>query len=257
MAEIFFWTVLLLLEKEGGAMKVVGVIPARYASSRFPGKPLADIHGKPMIWWVYQQALKVPELNEVIVATDDQRIQTVCQSLSLQVLMTSDKHPSGVDRISEVAALVSSNIYVNIQGDEPLIRPEAISQVIGALRDTVVYATLKYKLTDRKEAESHNTVKIVVDENNDAMYCSRSMIPHSDISLNNTYRLMGLYAYRRDFLIEFGKMPQSKLEIAEGGVEPLRVMEKGYKLRALDTRYTSIGVDTTRDLQRVIEILRQ
>ena len=160
-------------------MKIIGVIPARYKSSRFPGKPLVDICGKPMIWWVYQQAKKVPEFDEVYVATDDDRIEAACKEHDMKVIMTSDKHETGSDRVAEVATKVEGDLFVNIQGDEPVINPEMIQEVISIFfeDETVTFGSLKKEITDPDEIKATSTVKVVTDQKGDAMYFSRSVIP--------------------------------------------------------------------------------
>ena len=159
-------------------MKIIGVIPARYQSSRFPGKPLALILDKPMIWWVYQQCMKVGELDEVYIATDDQRIFDTCEQLGMRVVMTSDQCHTGTDRVGEVAAKVDGDLFVNIQGDEPLIEPQMIRDIIGIFNDPAVYyGSLRKQITDEAEIQAPSTVKVVVDKNEDALYFSRSVIP--------------------------------------------------------------------------------
>jgi len=233
-------------------MKIVGVIPARYASSRFPGKPLADIHGKPMIWWVYQQAMKVPELNEVYVATDDERIYTVVEEFGGKVIMTSDKHLTGTDRVAEVALKTDGAVYVNIQGDEPTIKHETISQAITTVADERDYfGTLAVRLTDQSEINSPHNVKIVLNSQGYAMYYSRSPIP-SNIKgyIGNVYKHLGIYVYRKGFLLDFTNMKPPELELSEG-IEPLRAIFNGYKMKVKITENDSIGVDTYEDLEQV------
>lgn len=238
-------------------MKIIGVIPARYKSSRFPGKPLVGILGKPMIWWVYQQCLKVLELDELYVATDDSRIESVCRQYGMNVIMTSDKHPTGSDRVGEVAQKIEGDLFVNIQGDEPIIEPEMIRQVIRIFNDSKVYfGTLKKEITDTEQIRATSTVKVVTDVNNDALYFSRSMIPSNikDGNLAKTYRHVGIYAYKRDFLLKFVKMPQPEIELGEA-IEPLRAMYNGYKIRVAETEYESIGVDLPVHIDAVIKKL--
>lgn len=226
-------------------MKIVGVIPARYKSSRFPGKPLADICGKPMIWWVYNQAVKVTEFDSVYVATDDEKIKSVCEQLDINVIMTSDKHPTGTDRVAEVAEKIPADLYVNIQGDEPIIDPNEIKEVIGIFENTDVYfGSLRKEITDIDEIAAKSTVKVVVDKNDNALFFSRNIIPSNikDNTYSRIFRHVGIYAYRKDFLLEFIKLPQSELELGEG-IEPLRALENGYKICVKETKYDSIGVD--------------
>lgn len=240
-------------------MKIIGVIPARYQSSRFPGKPLADIFGKPMIWWVYQQCLKVPELNEVYVATDDERIFTACTQLGIRVIMTSDQHRSGTDRLGEVANHVQGDLFVNIQGDEPLIEPQMIRDLIGIFDDqSVYYGSLRKQITDEAEIQAPSTVKVVVDKNEDALYFSRSVIPSNckDGKLARVYRHVGIYAYKRDFLMTFIQLPPAELEAGEG-LEQLRALENGYKLRVHETQYDSIGVDLPEHIAMVEQAIRR
>lgn len=240
-------------------MKIIGVIPARYKSSRFPGKPLVSICGKPMIYWVYQQAMKVKEFDSVYVATDDERIKAACEEHNMNVIMTSDKHETGSDRVAEVAGKVEGDLFVNVQGDEPVINPEMIRQVISIfLEDESVYfGSLKKEITDEEEIRATSTVKVVTDDKGDAMYFSRSVIPSNlkDGKLARVFRHVGIYAYKRDFLLEFSKMPQSELELGEG-IEPLRAMQRGYKMRLKETSYTSIGVDLPEHIAKVERVLR-
>ena len=239
-------------------MKIIGVIPARYQSSRFPGKPLALILGKPMIWWVYQQCIKVPELDEVYVATDDERIYKTCEQLGMRVVMTSEQCHTGTDRVGEVAAKIEGDLFVNIQGDEPTIEPQMISDVIGIFRDESVYfGSLRKQITDEAEIRAQSTVKVVVDKNEDALYFSRSVIPSNvkDGQLARVYRHVGIYAYKRDFLTTFIQLPPSELEAGEG-LEQLRALENGYKLRVHETQFDTIGVDLPEHIPMVEALIR-
>ena len=240
-------------------MKIIGVIPARYRSSRFPGKPLVSICGKPMIYWVYQQAMKVKEFDEVYIATDDERIKTACDEHNMNVIMTSENHKTGSDRVAEVATKVEGDLFVNVQGDEPVINPEMIRQVISIfLEDESVYfGSLKKEITDPEEINATSTVKVVTDDNGDAMYFSRSVIPSNckDGNLARIFRHVGIYAYKRDFLKTFSEMEQTELELGEG-IEPLRAMQKGYKMRLKETEYSSIGVDLPEHVAKVERLIR-
>lgn len=226
-------------------LRIIGVIPARYKSTRFPGKPLVEICGKPMIWWVYQQALKVNDIEEVYLATDDVRIEEICKQYGMNVIMTSSEHKTGSDRVAEVALNVAGDLFVNIQGDEPVIEPLMIQEVIDIFQDEQVYfGTLKKEITDRKLIEAYSTVKVVTDCNGDALYFSRSVIPSNikDGKMSRVFRHVGIYAYRKEFLLNYTKIPQSELELGEA-IEPLRAMENGYKVRVRETEFDSIGVD--------------
>ncbi|MBR4520639.1 MAG: 3-deoxy-manno-octulosonate cytidylyltransferase [Paludibacteraceae bacterium] len=239
-------------------MKIIGVIPARYQSSRFPGKPLANILGHPMIWWVYQQCIKVQELDEVYVATDDQRIFDTCRQLGLRVIMTSDQCHTGTDRVGEVAAKIDGDLFVNIQGDEPLIEPQMIRDIIGIFRDESVYfGSLRKQITDEAEILAPSTVKVVVDKNEDALYFSRSVIPSNvkDGKLARVYRHVGIYAYKRDFLQTFIQLPPTELEAGEG-LEQLRALENGYNLRVHETQFDTIGVDLPEHIAMVEDLIR-
>lgn len=240
-------------------MKIIGVIPARYQSSRFPGKPLVDICGKPMIYWVYQQVKKVKEFDEVYVATDDERIKAACGEHNMNVIMTSDKHKTGSDRVAEVATKVEGDLFVNVQGDEPVINPEMIRQVISIFLedDSVYFGSLKKEITDPEEIRATSTVKVVTDQNGDAMYFSRSVIPSNvkDGKLARVFRHVGIYAYKKEFLLKFTKMEQTELELGEA-IEPLRAMERGYKIRLKETQYSSIGVDLPEHVAQVEKVIR-
>ena len=197
-------------------MKIIGVIPARYKSSRFPGKPLVEICGKPMIYWVYHQAMKVKELNEIYVATDDKRIRAVCEKYDMNVKMTKDTHQTGSDRVAEVAEHTDGDLYINIQGDEPVINPEMIREVISIFTEdeSVYFGSLKKEITDPDEIRATSTVKVVTNDTGDAMYFSRSVIPSNikDGQLARVFRHVGIYAYKKDFLLKFANMEQTELK---------------------------------------------
>ena len=241
-------------------MKIIGVIPARYKSSRFPGKPLVDICGKPMIYWVYRQAMKVKEFDEVYIATDDERIRAACDQYGMKVIMTSDKHNTGSDRVAEVAEKTDGDLYVNVQGDEPVINPEMIREVISIFQEdeTVYFGSLKKEITDPDEIRATSTVKVVTDDKGDAMYFSRSVIPSNlkDGKLARVFRHVGIYAYKKEFLLKFASMEQTELELGEG-IEPLRTMQKGYKMRLKETTYSSIGVDLPEHVALVEQIIQK
>lgn len=237
--------------------KIIGVIPARWESSRFPGKPLAMICGKPMIAWVYERCKQVEELSAVYVATDDDRIYDACRQMGMEVIMTSTEHRTGTDRIGEVAKKVEGELFINIQGDEPLIEPQMIRDLIAAFADeNVQYATLRKRITDKAEIEAASTVKVVVDQNEDALYFSRSVIPSlARDEKAAVYRHVGIYGYTREFLQTFVALPQTPLEKAES-LEQLRALEHGYKLRVKKTQYDTIGVDMPEHIARVEQIMQ-
>lgn len=240
-------------------MRIVGVIPARYKSSRFPGKPLADICGKPMIWWVYTQCIKVEEFDAVYVATDDQRIYDTCLDYGIKVIMTSENHKTGTDRIGEVARIIEADLYVNIQGDEPLISPDEIRDLLKIFEDDAVYfGSLRQEITNKDELVDESIVKVVVDCNQDALYLSRSVIPSNvkDGIQTRFYKHIGLYGFKRDFLFKFINLAQSTLELGEG-VESMRAVENGYKMRIFETKYKSIGVDLPEHICAVEDELKK
>ncbi len=240
-------------------MRIVGVIPARYKSSRFPGKPLANICGKPMLWWVYQQCKKVKEFDEVYIATDDKRIFDTCTEFGMNVMMTSENHMTGTDRMGEVAKTVYGDLYVNIQGDEPLVSPDEIQDLLEIFKDeTVYFGSLRQEITDEDELYSSSTVKIVVDYKQDALYMSRSVIPSNikDGIKTKFYKHIGIYGFKRDFLFKYLELPQSSLELGEG-VESMRAIENGYKMRVFETKHKGIGVDLPEHIQLVERELRK
>ncbi len=242
-------------------MKVIGIIPARYNSSRLPGKPLKDICGFPMIQHVYERTMEARLLDRVIVATDDNRIIDAVHDFGGEAMLTSVEHNSGSDRIAEIARNIDCDIVVNIQGDEPLIMPEIIDEITHELViDTnLVMATGSYRIFGEEMYINPNVVKVVCDENSDAMFFSRSLIPYPrDKESFEAYEHIGIYAYRKDFLmkyITFEDTPLSKTE----SLEQLKVMEKGYKIRVVNTKfnYNALSVDTQEDLDMVIKIVNK
>lgn len=240
-------------------MKVVAIIPARYASSRLPGKPLKDICGKPMIQLVYERVRLSNTLDRVIVATDDQRIYDVVQAFGGEAKMTAITHKTGTDRLAEVAQELDADIVVNVQGDEPLINPEMIDQAVRPLLEdkSIKMGTLKHKITSKEELESPHVVKVVTDRENFALYFSRSLIPYPRTDIDTTYyKHIGLYVYQKDFLLDYAKMDSTLLEQKES-LEQLRALENGYKIKVVETEYKSIGVDTLEDLERVREMYNE
>jgi len=244
-------------------MRIIGIIPARLDSKRFPGKVLADILGKPLIQRVYEQARKAKLLDELLVATDSQKIFQVVRNFGGEVLMTSGKCSSGSDRLAEVAKNLYADIFVNIQGDEPLISPKVIARVTRALIEDkrADMATVARRITTERELRNPNVVKVVVDKDGFALYFSRAEIPYlGDRShMKNLgsicYKHMGLYAYRRQSLLNFSKMERSALEKVED-LEQLRALENGYKIKVVITKYDSVGVDTPEELEIVKKMLK-
>ncbi|MBN1971301.1 MAG: 3-deoxy-manno-octulosonate cytidylyltransferase [Candidatus Delongbacteria bacterium] len=239
--------------------KIYGVIPARFGSTRFPGKPLALISGKTMIRRVVEQVLKSKLIQKVLVATDDERImQEIVGSGAIGVMTHSDL-PTGTDRV--LAALNNDipDIVVNIQGDEPLISPEIIDNCIGALLDapSIVCSTPVTNILDKNELANENIVKVLFDKNYDALYFSRSAIPFVrkvPNEKNPFYKHIGLYAYRTKFLQQFVQMPQTELEMIES-LEQLRILENGYKIKCIKTDYSPCGIDIYEDISKVEKLL--
>ncbi len=243
--------------------KVVAIIPARYHSNRFEGKPLADILGKPMIQHVYERAVAVKLLSRVAVATDDERIADCVRSFGGEVIMTRSDHVSGTDRLAEAADsmdISEHDVVVNIQGDQPLFAEEVIEQVALPLVDdmTLPMSTLIYRIIRPEEISDPNHVKTVFDCHGNALYFSRSPIPfqrNPEEPVSPTYyKHLGFYAYRKGFLVTFVGLPEGEWEKFEK-LEQLRVLEYGYKIRVVLTDHDSIEVDTPKDLERVKEIM--
>ena len=241
------------------ALKITGVIPARYASTRFEGKPLAMILGKPMIYYVYQQAKRSKILDDVIVATDDERIKKCVEGFGGKVFMTAASHQTGTDRIAEVAGRIDSDIIVNVQGDEPLLHPDMITQVARPIMDDaeVNVVTLMSRIAEAADFVDITNVKVVVDTASNVLFMSRSPIPYPKTRQDYcAYKQIGMYAFKRDYLIRFAGIKQTPLELVEG-VELLRVVENGQKLRAVLTEHRTFSVDTLSDLFEVTKIMKK
>lgn len=245
-------------------MNTLGIIPARYASSRFPGKPLVDIAGKSMIRRVYEQCIKSSGLNKVIVATDDQRIFDHVKNFGGDVIITSDDHKSGTDRCDEVAKQFPEfGICINIQGDEPQIDPAQIDLLIACFQDeNVLIATLAKKINTKDELFNQNTPKIILNKNSDAIYFSRTPIPFQKshiqdnwLNYHTYFKHIGIYAYRSTILSEITKLPVSDLEQAEA-LEQLRWIENGYKIKVALTDKESQAIDTPEDLIKLLSFLQ-
>ena len=230
---------------------IVAVIPARFESTRFPGKPLADIAGRPMIEHVYRRTADARGIDAVVVATDDPRIANAVERFGGVVRMTRPGHRTGTDRIAEVASDLLCEIVVNVQGDLPLIEPDMIAEVIAPLRaePSLVMSTLRQAISDPSELTNPNVVKVVVDAHDHALYFSRALIPYPRES-GTAFKHIGLYGYRRDFLLTFAALAQTPLERSES-LEQLRALEHGFRIRAVETAFESIEVDTPEDLERV------
>lgn len=243
------------------AVKIVGIIPARYASSRFQGKALVDILGKPMVQQVYERASRAKTLDAVVVATDDQRIYDVVAGFGGQVVMTPPDCPTGTERVAIVAETLDCDVVANIQGDEPLLEPVVIDQMIQPFLDdpSVEVSTLKQRVENEKDYRDPNIVKVLTDLQGFALYFSRASIPgnlsNHWLQSQPNYRHVGLYAYRRERLLEFTQWERTPYESAEG-LEQLRFLERGIRIRVVETEYPLIGVDVPADLERVLEILK-
>ncbi|MCK9294869.1 MAG: 3-deoxy-manno-octulosonate cytidylyltransferase [Desulfobulbaceae bacterium] len=243
--------------------KVVAIIPARYYSNRFEGKPLAKIMGKPMIQHVYERAMAAPILSRVAVATDDERIADCIRGFGGEVVMTRPDHASGTDRLAEAASLMDvpeQDVVVNIQGDQPLFPVEVVEQVARPLLDdpALPMATLIYQIIRKEEIDDPNHVKTVFDRNGMALYFSRASIPYQRDPGHppppTYYKHLGFYAYRKGFLLTFVSLPEGEWERFEK-LEQLRALEYGYRIKVVLTEHDSIEVDTPKDLARVEELL--
>ncbi|OIO36282.1 MAG: 3-deoxy-manno-octulosonate cytidylyltransferase [bacterium (Candidatus Ratteibacteria) CG_4_10_14_3_um_filter_41_18] len=229
-------------------MKVIGVIPARFNSTRFPGKVLANLRGKPIIQHVYERAKKAKRLDEILIATDDERVFKVAEKFGAKVVMTSKEHLTGTDRVSEAVKKLKAEIVINIQADAPLINPLMIDKVAEVLLDdsNLIMATLMKRIEKKGELCNPNIVKVVTDSQGFALYFSRSPIPYAK---NNfiSYKHIGAYGYRRKFLLIFVQLSRSPLEKIEN-LEQLRALENGYKIKMIETDDDMIEIDTEEDL---------
>lgn len=238
-------------------MKIIGIIPARYASSRFPGKPLADIGGKPMIWWVYQSASRVKDLQEVFVATDDERIYSECKRFGMKVIMTSDTHPTGTDRVGEVAQKIQADLYVNVQGDEPLIAPETICSAIEPFYkdNNIVVTNLMTEVKRQTDLINSTVPKVVVNANSEAVYLSRLPVPYP----KNTdglkyYKQVCVYGFTPMALETFCRLSKGPSERAED-IELLRFIENGIRVKMIEVEQDTVAVDTPSDLKIVRKLI--
>lgn len=240
-------------------MKFLGVIPARFASTRLPGKPLMDICGYPMIQWVYERAKK-SKLDDVIVATDSKEVYDIVISFGGKVILTREDHQNGTSRIGEVCEKVENfDVIINIQGDEPLIEPNMINTIIDSFLESkdLEMSTLKHRIKNKEDIENPNCVKVITDKNDYAIYFSRSVIPYPrKENLNLYYKHVGIYGYKKSFIEKYIKMESTPLEESES-LEQLRVLENGYKIKVLTTDYEVVGVDTIDELERVRDIIKE
>jgi 3-deoxy-manno-octulosonate cytidylyltransferase (CMP-KDO synthetase) len=239
-------------EGMGKKLKILGVIPARYDSTRLPGKVLRNIAGKPMIYWVYKNGRKSAVLSDLLVATDSEKVLGYCEGENIPVILTG-RHPSGTDRLREVMERIDADVYVNIQGDEPTLRPEHLDAVVSPFLTEelrVQVSTLKVAI-DETQAQDPNKVKVVADDWGRALYFSRYPIPYDREGVGvKRYKHLGIYAYTKAALTLFHSLPESSLEMAEK-LEQLRFLQNGVEIYVVETPYDTVGVDTLEDLQRV------
>ena len=238
-------------------MKTAIIIPTRYESKRFPGKALAKIGDQPLIQHVYRRAQKVRGAEDVLVATDDERIRKAVEEFGGRVVMTSAGHKCGTERVAEAAEPLEADVIVNLQGDEPLIDPGSIDLVIAAMADnpSLPMATLKTRIVDENDLRNPNVVKVVADREGFALYFSRSVIPHQGKDPKHpAFKHIGVYACRKDFLRQFARLEQTELERSEK-LEQLRVLENGFKIMVVETGHDSIAVNTLNELELVIKLM--
>jgi 3-deoxy-manno-octulosonate cytidylyltransferase (CMP-KDO synthetase) len=237
-----------------GPFSVVALIPARYDSTRLPGKALADIGGRPMVEHVYRRASAARSVGVVIVATDDERICDAVETFGGRAQLTSRAHKSGTDRLAEIAASLTCDLVVNVQGDEPMIQPSMIDDAIAAFRSepSLQMSTVRRRIDDPADLHNPNVTKVVVDRDGYALYFSRAPIPFTRAGnpAAPAWKHIGLYVYRREFLLRLTALPPTAMELAEG-LEQLRALEHGIRIKAIETTHDSIGVDTPEDLERV------
>ncbi|HEV3220652.1 MAG TPA: 3-deoxy-manno-octulosonate cytidylyltransferase [Candidatus Acidoferrales bacterium] len=238
------------------------VIPARYAATRLPGKPLVTLEGKPMIQRVWERALQAKRVAKVVVATDDERIRSAVQSFGGEAIMTRTNHSSGTSRIAEVAVSSSADIFINVQGDEPLVAPEAVDTLAECIAadDSIALATLAVQMKNSADIMDPNICKVVLDFDDNALYFSRAPIPWVRDSAGKVHarhwKHLGLYAYRRAALLDYETLPPGELERVEQ-LEQLRWLENGYKIRVAETWHDSISVDIPEDVARVEKLIRE
>lgn len=244
-------------------MKIIGIIPARYKSSRFEGKPLADICGKPMIWWVYNQCLKVEDFESVYVATDDKRIYDKCNELNMNVVMTSEECKTGTDRIGEVAEKVTADLYVNIQGDEPMLEPETIRAAIKPFysNNELQITNLMTKINNSVDTVNFTVPKVITNKENVGVYLTRATAPYPKGKIDYSYyKQVCVYGFKPDalkFYCDYGKKyGKAKIEEIED-IEILRFIENGWKIQYVEVDSDTVAVDTEKDLQKVRALMEE
>jgi 3-deoxy-manno-octulosonate cytidylyltransferase (CMP-KDO synthetase) len=245
-------------------MKKVIVIPARIDSSRLPKKVLLDLKGRTVIQRVYEQCLKVANIDAVYIATDSNEIKEVCNSFTGDVIFTKSTHQSGTDRIGEAVALIDCDIVINVQGDEPFIDPTLIEELVNSFENSEIsMSSAMSKIDDVNDLQNSNVVKVTVDNQNNALYFSRSLIPfprdHKELLISNkelekfpVYRHIGIYGYRKEFLLDYIKMNQSYLEKVEK-LEQLRALENGFKIKMIEAKHSLSGIDTQEDYEEALK----
>lgn len=238
-------------------MKIIGVIPARYKSTRFEGKPLADICGKPMLWYTYQQAKKVLELDEIYVATDSEKIETICKKYGINVLMTSESNLTPTDRIYEVSTKIDADYYISINGDEPLIEPDTIRAILPKIKiDDTYVANIITEIKDPVEVIDFTNLKVVTNDNGDGIYISRSPIPYPKGTMDYKYKKhVGVYAFNKKALDFYHNTKRGALEKIED-IDLLRYVENFVKINFINIECNTLSVDTPKDLQRVENIIK-
>ena len=239
-------------------MKIIGVIPARFGSRRLPGKPLIDIEGKPLIQYVYERAQRLKKLDGLLVATDDERIFNKVRQFGGEAKLTSVECKSGSDRVAEVIKNIDCDLVVNIQGDEPFFEPATVEKMVESLIDDpeVQISTACVRMKNPGEIKDENTVKVVLDKDDFALYFSRSPIPCFQEDQGEVFKHLGFYAFRRDFLLEFSRWSKTPLEKAEK-LEQLRILENGYRIKVIKSMFDSLGIDTTEDFKKAKEVLKK
>lgn len=237
--------------------RTVGIIPARWGASRFPGKLLQDLGGRSVLERVYRQAAKAKKLDDLLVATDDERIRSAVAGFGGRAVMTSPRRRTGTERSAEACRFLPARWVVNIQGDEPFLRPATIDRVADALRNdpALLIATARTEIEDPRELADPNTVKVVTDAQGWALYFSRSLIPAGGTApRGRTFKHIGIYGYRKDFLLRLVRLPPSGLECRER-LEQLRVLENGYRIKVITVRSDTVGIDTPEDLDRARKMI--